>query len=267
LILALHTAGINVRLLGYVYERLTRKDWKVYILMEMLTRIIKEHIRTVLKDQVLNLKVPGEAPYKTETILCLNALLGHMSVTQQYWETYILAGFIRKFNICTIQIVAKDQAVELPQLENLADWKLILLKKVSDACGLCWDPYFFPELHSNKNFFNRKSPIAPMALIGFSPQIRRMNVALRSKAYLLKTRIQPPVTNTSNSVKRTISLFMEALHTYTQDTYVLIELGHLYELMGKLELALEYYKRALEVDPNNEKANLRLLGVKEDMRL
>jgi len=187
-----------------------------------------------------------------------------MSVTREYWETYVLSGFLRKFNI-RIQIESKDHAVEIPELASEENWKATLLVKVSEACGLCWDPYFFPELKTNKNFFNRKSPIAPMSLLSFSPQIHRMNVALRAKAYLLKTRIQQPV-HKSNLVKRTISMFMQALHSYTYDIHALVELGHLYELMGKYDVAIEYYTFSSEIDPNFEKAKERLASLKEGIR-
>jgi len=214
----------------------------------MLARVVKDNLTKILKQEVRNIKYPGEPHYKTKVIDQLNMLLGISSGRNKYWEVFVLSGLQSKFGVTT--------TVDLPDFHGHSNWKVLLLKKVSTACALCWDKYFYPTLESKKNdFFNMKSPIAPMALTFFKPLVKRMNVGYVARAYLLKVQVN----NLSNTImlNRTISIFQAALLVYTHDKHALVQLGHLYQLRNENEMAEQYFIKALEIDPHFEEAKTK----------
>src|SRR6056297_201181 len=51
-----------------------------------------------------------------------------------------------------------------------------------------------------------------------------------------------------------IELYEKLLETDPYNTDTLVKLGNLYKDIGDIDKAIEYYKRALEIDPNNYSA-------------
>jgi hypothetical protein len=73
---ALHAAGINIRFLGLVRSYLVEEAegeryWRFMFLLEMVTRTIKQQLRTKLRDLMKLLKKPGEQPYKVMYLLLI----------------------------------------------------------------------------------------------------------------------------------------------------------------------------------------------------
>jgi len=212
--------------------------------------------------KVLEIRSPGEALHKKEIVSYLNNIFGNGSSNFGFWQSYVVNRMKDKFEI-EMEVTRQGNTIFIPDFADLPQWKLKLLEKVSEACAFKWAPYFFPEIESNCiDFFNRKSPITPIDLVSLSHQVRYINLAWNAKAYLLKTHIredQKPEQR-MELLKRTIRLFRAAIHSYTQDKYVLSQLSHLYQLMSNQHWFNIFLDRARKIDPHyiNKKWRLEI---------
>jgi len=80
-----------------------------------------------------------------------------------------------------------------------------------------------------------------------------MNIAYRSKAYVLKTQILDKKDN--DSFQRTVELLKSSIRVYTHDKWALVQLGHLLSLKNQ-EQAEKYFKKVEEIDPNFYQENV-----------
>jgi len=231
----------------------TNKYWKAQLLIEMISRAVKENIRTLLKKEVSKIKEHRLSNYKLMILNYLNVLLGESSNTPKYWD-FIIRILQQKFRVTT--------TIDLPELQDERKWKILLLLKISTPCGLCWSDFFRKILDSSEDdrtIFSHKSPFLPIYLQELVPHVRTMNIAYLSKAYLLKTAID---LNESNEIlSRTVALFKSALHTYTRDKHAMVHLGHLFQLQNKFKIAEEYYNKALLVDPDFKEAKIKYISL------
>jgi len=55
----------------------------------MCARVVKNKLRTLLRNRMKQLKVPLEDPYRRLVVEYLNVVLGHSEQSEQYWERKI----------------------------------------------------------------------------------------------------------------------------------------------------------------------------------
>ena len=75
LIEQLHTNGINIRHLGSIRSHCKSATIRSTLLLEMICRVVKNKLRTLLREKMLEIKNPSELPYKETIATYLNKLL------------------------------------------------------------------------------------------------------------------------------------------------------------------------------------------------
>lgn len=92
----LHQRGINIRLIGFVYQLLKSPSLRKTVLVEMVARILKDGIRARLRTTTRKLKVPASEPYRQIVINFLNEIFVRDKVS--FWTQHIKLLIKEKFH-------------------------------------------------------------------------------------------------------------------------------------------------------------------------
>lgn len=95
LVKKLHDTGINLRLMGFVRSHFSkeRKNIRTFLLVEMITRVTKNYLRTRMRNHRPNSGVPVEAI----VVEHFNLLLGESPASTFFWHTSIKVQICCKF--------------------------------------------------------------------------------------------------------------------------------------------------------------------------
>ena len=129
----LTSAGINLRYLGRIRVELQKENdeyWSSMLLLEMVARIIKHGIRSLLRENMKKYIYPGEVSistyspsppllvpfheislyqiqgiYNREVIRYLNLVFGSSSQSSAFWNDTILSAITLKYQMIGIMYV------------------------------------------------------------------------------------------------------------------------------------------------------------------
>jgi Translation initiation factor eIF3 subunit 135 len=90
-----HSSGINMRLLGYVYDHMctianVQQRLCDILLIEACARVLKSDMRQRLRARMQELKLPAEVPYRKAVTELLNLVMGEDEHSVAYWTTVML---------------------------------------------------------------------------------------------------------------------------------------------------------------------------------
>ena len=103
----LHSFGINVRYLGQVLLHMPNKTngaYRTFLIVEMVARVAKNMVRTLLRGAMKCIEVPIDEPYRKEVIQTLNRIFGKPNDYKQCWQK-IRQGVLQKFGIFNLQLL------------------------------------------------------------------------------------------------------------------------------------------------------------------
>ena len=117
--------GINLRYMGLIRKYLQQLGddyWSSFLLIEMISRIIKQAIRGLLRESMKKFKYPGEVRrlifkfkniliiitkgiYRREVIAFLNLLFGTSPNSTSYWNEAIMSEAITKYQSVGVMFI------------------------------------------------------------------------------------------------------------------------------------------------------------------
>lgn len=196
--LYLHAAGINLRFLGLLYAEVRKigdERWRIVILFEMVSRVIKDMINELLRTEVRRLKTPGEAAYCRAVVSRLNIIFGTSEESSKFWADTIEPALVAKYNI------HEDEALQLrgPEGGNLkqhiitttqgigfGDGRCFLMFRVSQLLGLQFIRKTWKYLTKTSSLYDYVQPLHETDLLEMREKVSYMNIAAHSQGFVLK---------------------------------------------------------------------------------
>jgi len=87
----MHRYGLNYRHLGearkFIMKNQDSVHWTNLLLIEMVARIIKNEVRSIMRQSITNQKLPGDLYLKQATAEYISLVFGTSSKSVAYWET------------------------------------------------------------------------------------------------------------------------------------------------------------------------------------
>ncbi|KAH3745553.1 Histidine kinase [Pelomyxa schiedti] len=249
LIVMLHQNGINVRLLGIVYSRVVAardKDWEARILIEMVVRVVKCEVNSLLRK----IRMPGEGPYRSVVVDHLNLVFGTSPTSTSHWQYSIFPALKAKFT--TFDVTGPDanqfrqMFYQRTLIAGMKDARCLLFEHLTHQLGLYWDPTTWRITLENPSVFECYLPFTDTDLAEFRERVKQMNIASHARGFVLKTTgLQA---KTSQERKRLLNLaieqFSQARAAIPDNKVTLRNLGDCLSATGRHEEAYECYLRA-----------------------
>ncbi|KYQ92909.1 hypothetical protein DLAC_05501 [Tieghemostelium lacteum] len=111
----LHSEGINVRLIGNIYNELTTFNSKIFVVVEATIRTLKSLARELLRREMKKTHLPSDFPYKTKMLNFLNLIFGELKgATLDFWDTIFVEKLKKKY-----KGMEKDNTLPLENLSLL----------------------------------------------------------------------------------------------------------------------------------------------------
>lgn len=193
LLQSLHAAGINIRYIGLVRSHLESSEiyWRHVLLVEMISRVIKQNIRTKLRDMSKNLKQPGDEPYKQTVITELNLIFSKRKTSIYYWKVTLKEQLIKKFGSKSLSSKELENEYSLKtsitgKYESELDGRSRLFKLLCDYLGLEFAASTYNSCLENPNVFDFQKPFDETDLVDIRETMKYTNIAIHSEGFVLK---------------------------------------------------------------------------------
>jgi Translation initiation factor eIF3 subunit 135 len=97
----LHGCGINMRYIGVLLRYVPSTDAKMLLLMEAIARTLKNEMRLRLRQQMSELKVPLQAPYRRLVVSFSNMVFGDNPElgSAQFWRDVVSPSLAKYFYV------------------------------------------------------------------------------------------------------------------------------------------------------------------------
>eukprot|EP00727_Mastigamoeba_balamuthi_P009264 m51a1_g4960 hypothetical protein (1004) ;mRNA; f:356674-361100 len=186
----LHSAGINVRYLGFVLDVLNRMpasstpflaEWRLRIMVEMSGRAITKVVNNELR-RIAYTNAQQDSVYKRRIVELLNVFLGDgvsREAAQDWWG--------RVDSYCRTFWPQPPSGVLLPSTFNLAAARrrCALFQHISEALGLVWYGDAWDVFSKREDALACREPLQNSSLRAIEPKVKRMNVSWHARARYL----------------------------------------------------------------------------------
>ena len=258
LILMLHAAGINVRFLGELYmemKRLGNEYWCLRLTIEMSARVIKNDVRSLMRQKMREMCVPGESAYRSLVVRRLNRIFGNSIDTMRYWSSVLrkeLSARFPPFSVGHKEDVLQGIAAASKRLAMI-DGRCILFKYVTHMLSLRFANTTWREILYDSTAFDRAEPFTDTDLTDIREKVKEMNIAAHSAGFMLK--VKAKMTDNTEERRRMLSLaigqFHQALEGNPDNKVTLRNLGECHVSLNDYEEGFKCYVRALHAGPND----------------
>lgn len=230
--------------------------WRFFILLEMLSRTIKQWIRGELRTTMIKLKQTGEEPYKRMVIRILNILFGDNSLSNEEWNGALRQRVNSKFEYGLSEEELSD-GYDLKKafscsVGDVIDGKCLLFKKITEQCGFSFSPTTKEAFEENEAVYDFQRPLDETDLEALDVRVKSMNIVQYSEGFILKLKASKRTGNESERLyKLAIAKFKAATESDSSNKVTLRNLADCLTQIGEKEEANKYYKDAIAADPKD----------------
>ncbi|PRP76021.1 hypothetical protein PROFUN_01737 [Planoprotostelium fungivorum] len=193
----MHRKGINMRMLGVLWQSTTSPYWKKRIINEMAYRIAKGTLRTLMRSAVERVKLPTEEPYVRVVVDYLNLLLGNSTATTAYWAREIKYSTLLSY-FYHILPPGQPLPAQLDKLSDLSFYnedmlshidKSRLLRELTEKSGILLERskgvYLQSCSHGQHSLFMEEKPFNMSDIVSISPTTKPLDLLQISEAFML----------------------------------------------------------------------------------
>lgn len=256
-----HSHGVNLRYMGQVriFVSRTQNDqyWSRIILIEMLSRVIKDFIRKSLQEKMKEIKHPGEGAYRREIVNILNTLFGETYHSKIFWITRIYPLLVDKYYNSEFKSIGSSLKDEIKFVnQDGQDGRWILLQRTVQALGLQFanSSWIYFNGESSDQLFSCPKPFEQTDLAEMKGKVKFLDIVDLANGFVLKTKA---IMNASSQEERkrlltlAISSFESALDSHPTNIVSLYNLADCLMLVNSIDRSREYYRKALLLENRN----------------
>eukprot|EP01130_Rhizamoeba_saxonica_P010902 TRINITY_DN4498_c0_g1_i2.p1 TRINITY_DN4498_c0_g1~~TRINITY_DN4498_c0_g1_i2.p1 ORF type:complete len:523 (+),score=91.65 TRINITY_DN4498_c0_g1_i2:150-1571(+) len=170
-----HRSGINLRYLGKIRMLVTSKEWKDLILVDILARTLKSHVKAVMRS-ASEIDTAGMEKYKDVIVSFLNLIAGDGFQSLEYWCCTIKDKIDHKFVHPNLSEYERDQSTSIRPTNFV-----YLLRRFQSISGIYLEEDTLDDMIS----YSDGITLVNEDIYGIKPVIKHTNLALMSEAYTL----------------------------------------------------------------------------------
>lgn len=265
LIHELHYHGINVRYLYAVLKHLTpeEKYWRARILVEMISRVIKDLANILLRSSMRQFCYAGEGIYRREVVRFLNQVVDSGKKGEKWWSELLLPALMTKFNIPPEDfenINFRELVFEVTHEAKLGEPRCLILLRLTELLGLRYSQGLYQELkEGTSDLFQFRNPIDETDVTKMKERIHQLNIISHSKGFLLRMKgiwSKDPLER-ERLLTLAADCFHEAISVYPHSTVSLRNYGDVLALIRRHGLAEHVYRRCIEINPRDTNTHFK----------
>src|SRR3990167_11307817 len=258
----LHSNGINLRYLGELRNQtLLHGDdyWASLLLIEMVSRVIKDEIRCMLREKMKEIKHPGEGAYKREIVARLNILFGNTRNSLLHWNTRVYPVLLEKYEIYSSNkqhSFGRSLKEEVSSIEiGRVNGRWLLLRRISEYLGIEFaNKTWLANANTSEKLFSYRKPFEETDFSEMKDIVKSLDMIAHATGFVLKMKALLSG-STLDERKRLLFLaiesFQKALASNPGNASCLYNLADCLMLIGEYERAQKHYQRALSIDGKN----------------
>ena len=267
-----HSFGVNLRYMGEVrvFVSRTQKDqyWARVILIEMVSRVIKDIVRARLRKKMNEIKHPGEGAYRREVVSLLNLIFGTTRESKHFWGVEIYPMLMDKYYTSEFKSISGNLKDEMSIQLDDQDGRWLLLQRVAVVLGLQFDNSSWVSFQkdSAEHLFSCPKPFEDTDLAEMKGKVKTLDIVAFANGFVLKTK-SLLTASSENERKRLLGLaihsFESALDSNPCNIVSLYNLADCLALDNQLDRAREYYRKSLLLENRNPVALFKYACFKE----
>jgi hypothetical protein len=171
LIEELHRFGINIRHLGHVRQHATSNGLRKAILVEMIARVMKLHLRTRWRQQLEKFPTSEGSSARHAASKFLNLAFGISDKSLIYWTFELIPKLTDKFKNALTKL--ERSAMSRGEIER--DLKRHILLRLSLMTGISFSAKFVEKLYEDEDWFDQEQPVPELHISSVEPIIKTTN--------------------------------------------------------------------------------------------
>jgi len=274
----IHSKGINCRYLGLIRRHLENEKFKTIILIDIVSRVIKNNLRLKLRLKMKRLRKPLEEPYRRLVIKYINLVFGNSVTSEKYWTEHLKQDIKRNF----IMALTNEELETTYSLKSKVNGEVdinfmkILLGRLEKMTGMR-----FSTRTRNPQIFLLEQPFNETDLETLPLRVKHMNIVNFAEGFFyslkgMTTRVEDPE-SAQKFYQVAIEKFEEALDSNPNNKEILLNVALTWTLLLEDEFSLqlaagenipnshpsvskatEYYLRAISCPPKYDSHSLFL---------
>ena len=250
-----HSHGVNLRYMGEVRVFMSRiqKDeyWSRLILIEMVSRVIKDRIREKLQERD---QLSGEGACRRKTVSILNLIFGETDESRRFWNFELFELLQAKYftsEFTSFVSGLRSQVIEV-RIDG-CDGRWTLLQRVAAVMGIQFANSSWGTYHNDDTvrLFECPTPFQDTDLAEMKAKVKTLDIVALANGIVLKVKAITKA-NTATERKRLLMLaidaFQSALETNSSNSIALSNLAESLSLLGQNSRAKEIHQKAILLD-------------------
>lgn len=263
-----HFHGINLRWLGRLRncipdETEHQKIWRGHLLIEMISRVLRFELSAILRFEMRRIRKTGEQPYFIKTVEYMNLVFGDSQQSRDYWNGE-LKNWLRKRFPNSLDGMPEDVDLKevvmnfippTPSLFHETPTGLCtLFHKFAVLAAVKFTGNVFEQFSTTPSLFAVEYPFDVIDISALEERIKRTHIISHSAGavYRMQGTAQKNRPRYSKTLfKLSLNLFRESLTAVPRDQRTLRNTADVFQHLGYLRLAKQFYLLGLEANPND----------------
>lgn len=198
LVQSLHSKGVSIRHLGVLLHHVESLDHPFkdccadWLRVEMVSRVLKDMYRSLLRERMEQLQVPLEHPYVRVVSEFLNRIFGNSVASDKEWDQRVNAALVEKFGQCPLMNKKRHDKVTFKaavmrkvhlSLETPVNGAAIVFHKLQESVGFVLRSEIQDRvLKLPEEVFSVRSPFEPLYITDIGDRIKYMSVISQVQA-------------------------------------------------------------------------------------
>jgi hypothetical protein len=260
----IHRSGINMRHLGVFYNYLHKSKQRRIVIVEMVTRVVKEELRLKMRSKSQQFGLPKETDLHDIVLELFNGLFTERAMLNPETWLYYQEKVAKRFNVKIGNTSFLDQLKLVQQAEKPL---CLLFKRITQVMGLMWRMHTYDYFTQNWESYKSRRAIDYDDLMSIGHVVKHLSMMSFSIGYRKKQKArQADESERKFWCMQAIDAFNEALQTsVSSEKQILLQRAHSLHMLGYNDAAhVEFTQLCNRADRRDASIFLRFAQFLED---
>lgn len=165
------SVSADIRYLGHVRQRATSIGLRKAILVEMIARVMKLHLRTRWRQQLEKYPSSEGSSARHAASKFLNLAFGSTDKSAIYWTFELIPTLVEKFK----NALTKHERASVSRGGIVRGLKRFILLRVSAMSGITFSQKFLEKIVEDEDWFDQEQPVPELHISGVESITRTTN--------------------------------------------------------------------------------------------
>jgi len=258
----IHFYGINLRWMGLLRNNIPdnledSQLWKLYLLVEMIARVLKHEINKNLRIKMKKIKSTGEQPYIKVVVKALNLFFGDGLTSLNFWKDVLPEMLKKQFP----RIFENNEKEESSLRSDISKYTstlsqqkkisgiCILFSRLSELAGLSFRGSAFKQFSRNDNLYHVDNPFNVNDINSLDERIKRTEIIGHCQGVILKMQAifsKHQGKYSTNLFRESLKYFQQSLQAVPRNQRTIRNVADVFSKLGYNKLASLFYETALK---------------------